>query len=323
MMRGMDCGALLRVFKGTKADLKACPSNPNGRAPVLSNQGDFDGVCLKTQTPRQLNVTAVLAKNILPQKTLVYNPRLTFVKNPNTGETHQGPLHDPTAIMYVRTEDLDPLTGQLKAGVPIEPLILRANVGDCIDLTLTNKLPATALPDLAGWNTMPMIVEKFNANQVLPSNNVGLHPQLVFYDVTNSDGMNVGNNPIQTASPGTSVKYRWYAGELKIDPTTSAGSLVPIEFGGTNLVSSDPIKHTNKGAFGSLIILPTGQIPIGAKNNWVEDTNSRARANVYDVTWQSVLPRLRVDATKRCQLQVRRRLDPGEWHCRAECGREG
>jgi len=273
---------LLRVFKGTKADLQALPGNPNGRAPLLSNQGSFDGVCLKTQTPRQLNVTAVLAKNILPQQTLVYNPRLTFVKNPNTGETHQGPLHDPTAIMYVRTEDLDPLTGKLKAGVPIEPLILRANVGDCIDLTLTNKLPATALPDLAGWNTHPMIVEKFNNNQVLPSNNVGLHPQLLFYDVTNSDGMNVGNNPIQTASPGTTVKYRWYAGELKIDPTTSAGSLVPIEFGGTNLISSDPIKHTNKGAFGSLMILPTGQIPIGAKNNWVEDTNSRARANVYD-----------------------------------------
>ncbi|MEK6287936.1 MAG: copper oxidase [Acidobacteriota bacterium] len=274
---------IMRVFKGAKGDLQVLPNNVNARAPILSNQGDFDGVCLKAQAPRQLNVTAVLAKNILPQKTLVYNPRLTVLKDPNHPlVSHKGPLHDPTAIMYVRSEDLDPLTGKLKAGVPIEPLILRANVGDCIDLTLTNKLPATA-PDLAGWNTMPMLIEKFNANQVLPSTNVGLHPQLLFYDVTNSDGFNVGFNPVQTAAPGFSVKYRWYAGELKIDKTTSFGSLVPIEFGGTNLISSDPIKHSNKGAFGSLIILPKGKIPLGAKNNWVEDTNSRARANVYDL----------------------------------------
>lgn len=271
---------ILRVFKGEKGDLKTLRSNTNARAPILSNQGNFDGVCLKTQTPRQLNVTAVLARNILPQKTLVYNPRLTFLKNPNTGEVHQGPLHDPTAIMYVRSEDLD-TSGKLKAGVPIEPLILRANAGDCINVTLTNNLPATA-PDLEGWNTLPMLIEKFNANQVLPSSHVGLHPQLVFFDVTDSDGFNVGFNPVQTAAPGFSVKYQWYAGGFRIDPVTSVGSLVPIEFGGTNLISSDPIKHSNKGAFGSLIILPTGKNPIGSKNNWVEDVNSRARATVYD-----------------------------------------
>jgi hypothetical protein len=93
---------ILRVFKGAKADLKTLPSNKNARAPILSNEGDFDGVCLKAQTPRQLNVTAVLAKNILPQKTLVYNPRLTTLIDPNKpGVSHKGPLHDPTAIMYV------------------------------------------------------------------------------------------------------------------------------------------------------------------------------------------------------------------------------
>lgn len=266
---------IMRVFKGSKADLQPLPSNPNARAPILSNQGDFDGVCLKKQVPRTFNVTAVLAKNVLPQGTLVYNPRTTSLTDPNQpGVLHKGPLHDPTAILYVRSEDLDPLTGKLKSGVPIEPLILRANAGDCIDLTLTNKLPAT-VPDLDGWNTMPMLIEKFNANQVLPSSSVGLHPQLLFYDVTNSDGMNVGNNPIQTAAPGTSVKYRWFAGDLSIDKTTSFGSLVPIEFGGTNLISSDPIKHSNKGAFGSLIIEPQN-------TKWTEDKGSRARATVTD-----------------------------------------
>ena len=47
----------------------------------------------------------------------------------------------------------------------------------------------------------------------------------------------------------------------------------PVEFGATNLISSDPIKHSNKGAIGSLIIEPQGA-------TWIEDTNSRAQATV-------------------------------------------
>ena len=38
-----------------------------------------------------------------------------------------------------------------------EPLILRALAGDCIKLTLRNKLPAT-LTELDGYNTLPMAV---------------------------------------------------------------------------------------------------------------------------------------------------------------------
>ena len=45
--------------------------------------------------------------------------------------------------MYVRTEDLN-AQGKLNAGVPVEPLILRANAGDCIEVNLTNKLNPSA-----------------------------------------------------------------------------------------------------------------------------------------------------------------------------------
>jgi len=48
---------------------------------------------------------------------------------------------------------------------------------------------------------------------------------------------------------------------------------VPIEFGATNLISSDPIKHSNKGAIGSLIIEPQGA-------TWIEDRDTRAQATV-------------------------------------------
>lgn len=55
------------------------------------------------------------------------------LKKNTLGYTNQGGrLHDPTAIMFVRTNDLDPATGKLKAGTPVEPLVLRAKAGDCI-----------------------------------------------------------------------------------------------------------------------------------------------------------------------------------------------
>ena len=116
-----------------------------------------------------------------------------------------------------------------------------------------------------------------------PSNQVGLHPQLVAFDVTDSDGANVGMNvantidPItgqptkQTVAPGQTITYKWYAGDVSMNGTTRVAT--PIEFGATNLISSDPIKHSNKGAIASLIIEPQGA-------TWIEDANSRAQATV-------------------------------------------
>ncbi|MGD8931223.1 MAG: hypothetical protein PVI52_01545, partial [Chromatiales bacterium] len=105
--------------------------------------------------------------------TLVYNRRGTVVPDvvippdPVDGGGGQlqggaGPLNDPTAILYLRTEDLvfdltcaDPVFGTdtcrtalgnpvgLQPGVPVEPLVLRANAGDCIEVTLRNALPFT------------------------------------------------------------------------------------------------------------------------------------------------------------------------------------
>jgi hypothetical protein len=70
--------------------------------------------------------------------------------------------------MYFRSSDIDAY-GKVKAGVPIEPLVVRARAGECINFTLLNKLPKV-MPDLDGFNTMPNIVHHFNGNQVKPSN---------------------------------------------------------------------------------------------------------------------------------------------------------
>ena len=232
---------------------------------ITANPSDFatgktagTTICPGTAPKRRINVTAVNAW-ALPTGKLIYNSRAG----------NGGALNDPTAIMYFRSEDIDAY-GMVKPGVPIEPLVLRARAGECIQLTLENRLPSS-LPDLDGFNTMANLIFHFNANQVHPSTQVGLHPQLVAYNVANSDGKNVGFNPNQTVGPGGVVRYSWYAGNVVISGGRRTGT--PIEFGATNLISSDPIKHSNKGAVGSLIIEPQG-------SSWIEDTGSRAQATV-------------------------------------------
>ncbi len=267
---------LIRVYNDRQPDLLPLPNNdvaalaPVNFSNAVARENFSQGVCPDSAPLTIFDITAVLARDVLPDGTLVYNPRPDTVTHPDTGVTNHGPLHDPTAILYVRTSDLGP-SGKLNPGVPIEPLILRANAGDCIGVALRNKLPAVA-PDLDGFSTLPMIVDNFNSNQLTPSSNVGLHPQLVFYDVSRSDGANVGFNDLQTAPPGGDVKYMWYAGHINVSPNGTIQA-TPIEFGATNLISSDPIKHSNKGAIGALIIEPQGA-------TWTEDASSRASATV-------------------------------------------
>lgn len=283
---------LMRVYKNNAKDLQLLPNNLDGSAagtsttqlttvdasgatttssPMLTplatttttSSGATTNFCPAGAPTRSFDVSAVLARDVLAGGTLVYNPRT------NQG----GQLHDPTAIMYVRTADIA-ANGKLKTGTPVEPLILRANAGDCIQLTLRNKLPTfgTPMPHLDGFNMLPMIVNDFNANQIRPSRRVGLHPQLVAFDIDRSDGAVVGTNSAQLADPGKSVTYTWYAGIIKTQPDgTRLG--VPAEFGGVNLISSDPILHSSKGAVGALIIEPQGA-------TWVEDAGTYASATV-------------------------------------------
>ncbi|MBI4303762.1 MAG: copper oxidase [Chloroflexi bacterium] len=252
---------ILRSYARPRNDLLPLPNNPIGQNGLtIANLGTFTGLAPASAPVRQFDVTAVTAQDALPGGTLVYNSR-------TNGSF--GPLHDPTAVLFVRTEDLD-VNGKLKPGVPIEPLVLRAAAGDRILLTLRNRLPSV-LPDLPGANLMPPVIVGFNADNITPSSRIGLHPQLVTYDIGSHDGADVGTNPVQSIGPGETKQYQWYAGDIKL----VAGNLTatPIEFGAINLSSSDKILHSNKGAIGALIIEPQG-------STWVEDADSRASATV-------------------------------------------
>jgi len=247
------------------AGLLKLPNNAAGSNINPTNAARFNGVCPTTAPQRALDVTAVLARNALPHtgNRLVYNSRIDA--------NGRGPIHDPNAIMYVRTGDLN-ADGTLKTTVPIEPLILRAVAGECLNVTLRNRLPA-APPDSNGWNTLPMIIDQFNANDVRPSGNVGLHAQLFSYDVTRSDGMNVGKNPVQTAAPGGTATYQWYAG--KLFPRADSLVAVPVAFGALNLMPADPIEHASKGAIGAMSVWRRNV-------RFFEDAGSRASASIVD-----------------------------------------
>ena len=211
--------------------------------------------------------------------TLVFNSRTTPVtgtaQHITVNET--GPLHDPTGMMYVMTSDLD-ANGKLKAGVKVEPLVLRVNAGDCVQVTLNNRLPAVAT-DLPNYNDMRHANKRdrlhlegstvFGINHIRPSSEVGFHTQLLEYDVTKSDGMNVGVNPVQTVAPGAAAKtYTFYAGELRLaelpaigDPTQynlDAVLATAVEYGPVNVLPADKVKQPQKGLGGQLVVQPRG-----------------------------------------------------------------
>jgi len=263
---------LMRLYQGARTDLRTLPNNTNGKAPTPTNASSFDShqVCPTTAPVRTGDITAVLAQNALPGGRLIYNPRTNLgAGNP------AGPINDPTAILFFKTSDLN-TNGTLKAGVPIEPLVLRAAAGDCIKLTVRNRL-ADPMPDLDGFNGLPNIIENFNNNQVRPSRRIGLHAQLLHYDVSDSDGADVGFNPLQTTNvPGvgtpTSETYTYYAGSVTMN-SSNALVATPIEFGAINMIPSDPIKHTSKGAIVGLIIEPRN-------SSWVADAAHPTSATV-------------------------------------------
>jgi len=242
---------------GTQAPILPLPNNQLGTRPISDEtRASFANVCPITAPIRSYSVVAETIGQLVPGGTLAYNPR--------PGAAGVGPLNDPTAILYVQKADLDP-AGVLKPGIALEPLVLRANAGDCIKVTLTNGLPAIGpLPDLDGFSMLPMLVEKFNMNQLATSKRVGLHPQLVSYNPRNSDGMEIGLNPAsQIPSPSGSVTYTWYAGDVTVSANGTV-TATPIEFGAVNLSPADRIKQPSKGLVGALVIEPQG-------STWITD----------------------------------------------------
>ena len=171
--------------------------------------------------------------------------------------------HDPNGVVYVLEQDLRAIQSGAK---PLEPLVIRANAGDCIEVRLINRLDPLKMrphcfealeagqlgfvePDPSGPLTLPGCVQtppddgaEVPGFQPFPvSARISLNPKLVNYHI-GSDGSNVGFNFDSTVAPGHSILYRWYA---------------PDETGIAVLRDlADPHNHLHHGAYGALVIEP-------------------------------------------------------------------
>jgi manganese oxidase len=154
-----------------------------------------------------------------------------------------------------------------------------------------NATVASTLPNFVGWTLTPPTGATGSADMdytltqagdkiyVSPtinlrtSPNVGLNPQVVGYDITRANGVNVGFNPTVTVAPGqTGAPVYWYAGALAVGPDGVLAT-TPVEFGAINLTPSDPLQQHTLGLVGALVIEPEG-------STWTEDVNQRASATV-------------------------------------------
>jgi manganese oxidase len=158
----------------------------------------------------------------------------------------QQEITDPHGLLYVLAAD----EGAARAGTkPDEPLFIRANAGDCLRMTLTNKLPASGLVnheevpyrENRGDAPLPEPVASFPR-----SHRVSLHAALVSADATRADGTAVGYNFDQTVAPGASITAFWYL------PHHLEGATLPL----TDL--ADRRGHRHHGLHGGLMVEPRG-----------------------------------------------------------------
>ncbi|HET9766753.1 MAG TPA: hypothetical protein VFS60_07890, partial [Thermoanaerobaculia bacterium] len=224
------------------------PKKPQEGLPALPRTGAPPPAGCPAGAPRRsFDVTAVSAAKALASSggSVAYNSRLPAGTGPLTT------LQQPDGLLYVHTRDLD-ANGQLKPGVPVEPLVLRANAGECLKVTLRNGLDPEQVD--SGGNpifTTPLpqaMGDLGDTVDLYPSTQVGLRPQLVGFDVTRDGAYNVGRNTVQTVPPGGSRTFTWYAGV--------AGK--PVELGFGNLLPADPLMQDPLGLFAGLVIEPAG-----------------------------------------------------------------
>lgn len=146
--------------------------------------------------------------------------------------------HDPNGIIFALREDkADILKGRKRP----EPLVIRANVGDTVEVTLTSLLNFELFPFKDGIYPYPIVKEQAFYP---PSLRISLHPQLIDYDVKNSAGETVGFNGDQTVGPGESRTYRWW-----VDSQVGACGMWDM---------ADIRNHKSHGAFGAFIAEPRG-----------------------------------------------------------------
>lgn len=243
---GQGLWGILRSYNaggnpGSVPSLQALPNNPGG------------GVTLKASASCPSNATGNRTYNVAAK---YYSSGLTY--NSRDGSGSNSIMNSNGALVYVMAD----ANGKAPDTPPKEPLVLRAAAGECITVKLFNTVdPTSSVFTTADGNAPGNL--PFSEVSLFPSSNVGMHSQLVSYDVTESNGVNVGLNPDQVVCPpgtsgcSSSRTYTWYAGQVVTNPDgTTTG--IPIELGSANLITSDPLEQQPLSMIGALIVEPKG-----------------------------------------------------------------
>ncbi len=192
--------------------------------------------------------------------------------------------HDPFGYMYVLTGQENAVRTQeaalqatgrdpngetqgakVSAGLgadPIQPLVLRANLGTCLVVNLTNKLtaPPRGGNGLRNGGNQPVLTQPGG----IPS--ISMEIQGVSYDIAQG-GEAVGNNPANLLiPPGGTHTYRFF-----LDPLMGEGAK-PFRSGG------ESTQLTAHGLFGTLVAELPG-------SRWFDPRTGQERTN--DVSWNS------------------------------------
>ena len=216
---------ILRVLDKDVSDLQKLPAGYSGRNEIPK----APAVCPADAPVKSFNVSSI----DFPSMKL--NPKAPDAIEVDFERTIQ--MVNPEARIYVLDEDV----ATVASGVQPMPLTLRANVGDCLKVKLTNKMKQGRA--------------SFSA--------LGLA-----FDPKDSLGANVGNNPgEQTVAPGESRTYTYYA-----DPFIGETASLVWDWGN---VMTNP----RNGLYGGIVIGPKGATyrdpktgaDISTKNSWVAD----------------------------------------------------
>lgn len=144
--------------------------------------------------------------------------------------------HDPDGLLFVPLENVkEAICENYKP----KPLVLRANAGDWIEVTLHNLFDPDVPIEYFDYPRVPLDCKH------TPSMCVSLNPQFLYYDPICDSGINVGyNNREQTIAPGESKKYLWRADK-------EYGTCIIQSFG-------DMRNHRYHGLFSLILIEPPG-----------------------------------------------------------------
>ncbi|MBO5070545.1 MAG: multicopper oxidase domain-containing protein, partial [Roseburia sp.] len=202
-------------------DVSICHANKEHEG--VSEKKEDVGTCYTDKEhERELEENVKLFELALVQAKIVYN---------SFG------WHDPQGRFFVRKEELirhgglDAYIRKVESGrIKVEPLVIRANAGDCIEVQLTNLLPEILEESAFQMRTITDIV--------------GFHIHLVKFDTIVSDGAANGWNNIAGARKYETLIERFFA-------NTELNTV----FFHDHLYANS---HQQHGVFGALIVEEAG-----------------------------------------------------------------